>query len=247
MNKRTVLITGASGGVGASLCRAFRSNGYWVIATDLRESEGVDCDAFIRQDLVQLSLSEDASIKFKKAVCHHLNGAPLNVLINNAAIQRLDKTDKITRQDWFDSLSVNLTAPLFLSQLFLDDLESSKGNIINISSVHEKLTKPNFVSYATTKAALSGLTRSLAVDLGGRVRVNAIRPAATATEMLLAGFLNNDEAFDQLKSFHPIGRIAEPSEIAGVALFLASEAASFITGACMNVDGGVLARLHDPG
>jgi NAD(P)-dependent dehydrogenase (short-subunit alcohol dehydrogenase family) len=102
------------------------------------------------------------------------------------------------------------------------------------------------VCYATSKAALVGLTRALAVDLGSRVRVNAINPAAVATPMLLDGFKGKEALYAALGGMHPLGRIAEPAEIAQVALFLASRKAAFITGAAFDVDGGILSRLHDP-
>jgi NAD(P)-dependent dehydrogenase (short-subunit alcohol dehydrogenase family) len=125
-------------------------------------------------------------------------------------------------------------------------LSNANGSVVNISSIHSTLTKPGFVCYATSKAALGGLTKSAAVELGAKVRINAINPAATATPMLVAGFEDKESALRELGSMHPLGRIAEPEEIARTAVFLASEKASFINGACLNVDGGISARLHDP-
>jgi NAD(P)-dependent dehydrogenase (short-subunit alcohol dehydrogenase family) len=118
--------------------------------------------------------------------------------------------------------------------------------VVNIASVHAQLTKPGFAAYATSKSALVGLTRSLAVDLEGVVRVNCISPGATGTPMLVAGFEGREEALSQLGQCHPLGRIAAPEEVARVAVFLASDDASFIDGAVLDVDGGIGARLHDP-
>jgi len=132
-----------------------------------------------------------------------------------------------------------------LTQVLLPALERGRGSIVNVASVHANLTKPGFVAYATSKAALVGLTRSLAVDLGRRVRVNAVLPAATATPMLSAG-LPGAGAVDALGAGHPLGRIARPEEVAAAVVYLSSEGASFITGAVLAVDGGVGARLHDP-
>jgi NAD(P)-dependent dehydrogenase (short-subunit alcohol dehydrogenase family) len=141
---------------------------------------------------------------------------------------------------------VNLIAPFVLIRELLSCLSNANGSVVNINSIHGTLTKPGFVCYATSKAALGGLTKSTAVELGGQVRVNAINPAATATPMLVAGFEDKESALRELGRMHPIGRIAKPEEIAQAAVFLASEQASFITGACLNVDGGMAARLHDP-
>ncbi|MFN6000135.1 MAG: SDR family NAD(P)-dependent oxidoreductase, partial [Dolichospermum sp.] len=115
-----------------------------------------------------------------------------------------------------------------------------------ISSVHAISTKPGFVCYATSKSALVGMTKAMAVDLGADLRINAICPGATATPMLLAGFEGKEEEFQQLSNMHPLERIAQPDEIASVALFLVSQEASFITGASLSVDGGIGIRLHDP-
>ena len=149
-------------------------------------------------------------------------------------------------QDWHDTLDVNLLAPFLLTQALLNNLERGNGSVVNISSVHARATKPGFVCYATSKAALAGLTRALAVDLGSRVRVNSINPAAVITPMLLEGFKGRDDQYAELAKMHPLGRIAEPSEIAQMAVFLASNKASFISGTAFNVDGGILSRLHDP-
>jgi NAD(P)-dependent dehydrogenase (short-subunit alcohol dehydrogenase family) len=140
----------------------------------------------------------------------------------------------------------HVIAPFLLAQGLLPCLEADSGSVINIASVHAHATKPGFVCYATSKAALVGLTKAMAVDLGPRGRVNAICPAATATPMLQAGFADNPTAFAQLSSMHPRGRIARPAEIADLAFFLASNQADFLTGTSIYADGGISTRLHDP-
>ena len=133
-----------------------------------------------------------------------------------------------------------------LIQGLLPELQQVEGSVVNIASIHATNTKPEFVCYATSKTALIGLTRSLAIDLGNKVRINAICPAATATPMLMAGFKGKGGEFQQLSQMHPLERIAQPEEVARVGLFLASPQASFITGASLKVDGGIGVRLHDP-
>lgn len=118
--------------------------------------------------------------------------------------------------------------------------------MINISSIYARLTKANFVAYASSKAALSGMTRAMAVDLGGRVRVNAIEPAAIVTDMLKAGFAGAPERFAQLQDCHPQGRIGSPEEVAALAAAIASGELRFLHGACIAMEGGS-GRLHDPG
>jgi NAD(P)-dependent dehydrogenase (short-subunit alcohol dehydrogenase family) len=109
------------------------------------------------------------------------------------------------------------------------------------------LTKKNFVAYATSKAALSGMTKAMAVDLGGRVRVNAIEPAAIETDMLKAGFEGKSELYRQLEAYHPLGRIGRPEEVARLALAMIEGGIDFLDGACVGLDGGISGCLIDPG
>jgi NAD(P)-dependent dehydrogenase (short-subunit alcohol dehydrogenase family) len=170
----------------------------------------------------------------------------LGVLVNNAAVQVLGGVDTLSLADWQRTLHVNLLAPFLLIQGLLSELEAAQGCVINISSIHARLTKTNFVSYATSKAALSGMTRALAVDLGGRIRINAIEPAAIATEMLRAGFNDKPERLVQLENCHPQGRIGTPHEVAALAFSMASGDLRFLHGACVGLDGGISGRLFDP-
>jgi len=242
---RTALITGALGGIGVALCEEFRRAGYFVIATDRKDGECA-CDHFLNIDVRDLYRSEDVRESVRAAVAPHVTEGGLHVLVNNAASQILNRTDDIKISDWDETLQTNLIAPFLFSQLLLPEIERAKGSVINIASIHSVATKPGFVCYATSKAALVGMTRAMAVDLGPRVRVNAINPAATATPMLLAGFEGKSAEFDELAKKHPLERIAQPWEVAKTAIFLASPDAAFITGACLHIDGGIGGRLHDP-
>ncbi|MCS7010094.1 MAG: SDR family oxidoreductase [Anaerolineales bacterium] len=244
--QKSVLITGASGGIGQALCMEFKKSGYRVIATDVTGRSNLACDCFLEADLRSLCRDEESLKQFIQDVEANIQDSCLSVLVNNAAVQILNRTTAVSMQDWRDTLDVNLLAPFLLAQALLPYLEKAEGSIINIGSVHAIATKPGFVCYATSKAALVGLTRALAVDLGGRVRVNAVNPAAVATAMLIEGFQGKEERLAVLGGLHPIGRIAEPHEVARTVVFLASGAASFITGAAVNIDGGILSRLHDP-
>lgn len=241
----TALITGAAGGIGQALCQEFRQAGYQVIGLDRPGAEPGACDGWVAADLRQLC--QDSS--YRQGVVDGVRSQlsqPLQVLINNAAVQVVKPAAQLTAADWHHTLDVNLVAPFLLAQACLAELEAAGGSIINIASIHASLTKPEFVCYATSKAALAGLTRSLAVDLGSRVRVNAIAPAAVATPMLIAGFADHPEQLQQLAHMHPLGRIADPAEVAQAALFLASDQAGFISGTVLELDGGIGGRLHDP-
>lgn len=242
----TALITGAAGGIGRALCSAFKKAGYRVIATDRTEPTDGVCDRFVMADLQTICRDKSSLKWFIMAVEADIAEAGLTVLVNNAAVQILGRTADVSMQDWRDTLDVNVFAPFLLVQAFMPHLERAKGTVINIGSVHATATKPGFICYATSKTALVGLTRALAVDLGGRVRVVVLNPAAVATPMLVQGFEGKRDRLALLGQMHPVGRIADPSEIARAAVFLASSEASFITGASLNIDGGILSRLHDP-
>jgi len=242
---KTALITGALGGIGQALCAEFKKAGYFVIATDKRD-DVCPCDRFLNIDVRDLYTRPEARKNLVIDVRAILGANGLTVLVNNAATQVLNRTDDIKVEDWDATLETNLIAPFLLLQALLPELEKAKGSVVNIASIHAVATKPGFVCYATSKAALVGMTRALAVDLGPRVRVNAINPAATATPMLLAGFEGRSREFDELAKMHPLERIAQPWEVAKTAIFLASEDAAFISGAVLHIDGGIGGRLHDP-
>ena len=240
---KNVLITGVLGGIGSEMAKAFRAAKYYVYGLDIREKSDNNCDRFIRFDIQQFVNDAAYRIRFTQIFDEVI--PRLDVLINNAAVQRLDRLENIKLEDWKESLDVNLTGPMMLSKLFLDRLEQSQGCIINIGSIHQQLTKPAFVTYATTKSALVGLTKALAIDLEGRVRVNAISPAAIETDMLRAGFNNDESAIEELRKIHPVQRIGYPADVAKLALFLASENNGFIHGANILLDGGISSVLKD--
>jgi NAD(P)-dependent dehydrogenase (short-subunit alcohol dehydrogenase family) len=243
----TAVITGAAGDIGRAMVAAFMGAGYQVLATDLLgHPDGLRCTRYLQADLERLAEDRDYADTVTEAMRAFSKAGGLDVLINNAALQILGGVDDLTRGDWRRSLGVNLVAPFFLAQALVKELEIAKGCVINISSVHARLTKRRFVAYATTKAALSGMTRALAVDLGPRVRVNAIEPGAIATSMLRAGFDGKTDLYHQLELCHPQERIGRPEEVANVALRIAGREMCFLHGACVPLDGGVGSRLFDP-
>jgi NAD(P)-dependent dehydrogenase (short-subunit alcohol dehydrogenase family) len=242
---KTALITGASGGIGQALCLAFRRAGYRVIGTDLKVPPD-DVDVFIPADLEAMVQNDVIGAEILAQIHSVLEHDRLDVLVNNAALQIVKPSDELEVRDWRRTLDTNVIAPFALIRGFLPQLKRAGGCVVNIASIHSRLTKPGFSAYATSKHALVGLTRSMAVDLAGMVRVNCINPAATATPMLIAGFEGREETLQDLAGMHPSGRIAEPVEVARAAVFLASESASFINGAALDVDGAIGARLHDP-
>ena len=246
-NMKWALITGALGGIGKALVKEYVNEGYRVLATDLNNcNEKSDNIYFVQLDLEKFVLDEEYAAEFYNKVSLITKGIGITSLVNNAAVQILADTRAITRGQWNSSFNVNLSAPFFLSQLFIDDLERNSGAIVNISSIHATQTKKQFVAYATTKAALSSMTRNMVLDLGSRIRINAIEPAAIATDMLKAGFYGKEELYKRLEMFHPLGRVGTPEEVAKLAVFLSSDDAGFVQGACISASGGIQACLSDP-
>lgn len=240
-----VIVTGAAGGIGQALCRAFEQAGDYVIGID-RVPAAAHLRHWVEADLARVCDDRSARDRALTDLRSALSGMQLRALVNNAALQVVKPFEALAEADWQETFAVNVLAPVFLVRGLLDALERSRGSVINIGSIHGRLTKPGFAAYAASKAALEGVTRSLAVELGGRVRVNCIAPAAVATPMLRAGFEANRQGLADLAGMHPAGRIAEADEVAQAALFLASERAAFVTGTVLSIDGGIGARLHDP-
>lgn len=244
---KCVVITGAAGGIGQALVRAFAEAGHAVIGTDMVDcTDGLPCEHFIACDLQRTVEDEAYAADVFTRIREALDGRPLTGLINNAAVQILGPVENLDRKAWRTTLDVNLLAPFLWAQALLPELEAAGGMVLNISSIHARLTKKNFVAYATSKAALSGMTRAMAVELGSRVRVNAIEPAAIETKMLKTGFEGKPELYRQLESCHPQLRIGQPEEVAGLALAIAEGSMNFLHGACIGLDGGIGNCLFDP-
>ncbi len=246
MPEGAVVVTGSSGGLGSAICAVLKDAGYVVVGIDKHESGETNASTFIRFDICEVIHRPESADRLRQLVLDNCVESQIVGLVNNAAIQLLGATGELSLDEWSRTLEINLTVPFLMSKLFLKELTSCNGSIVNIGSVHGQSTKPGFVGYATSKAGLEGLTRAMAVDLGGSVRVNAIRPAAIATTMLEEGFDGSPQSRAELDSFHPVGRIGQPLEVGKLVSFLISDSAAFMTGAVVDIDGGVLSRLHDP-
>lgn len=238
---KAAIVTGASGAIGAAICKALTAAGYHVVGTDL--VPGAPSAVFVKADLQAVGRDTKARAAAVAALRKAIGKHKLQVLVNNAATQRLATTQGVTQDDWDATFSVNLSAPFFLVQAFAKDLASNGGSVVNLASIHAQSTKPSFVAYATSKAALVGLTRALAVDLGSKVRVNAVAPAAIDTPMLRAGL--DKASLARLHGHHPARAVGDPADVAQVVLWLATGPA-FLTGSIVGLDGAIASRLHDP-
>lgn len=253
MNKKIknkyIVITGSEGSIGQAISMKFINYGYTVIGLDIKSKRPEShTEKYIQVDLSKFANNLTLSKNLIEEIKDLLEGNDLNLLVNNAAVQITEKTEEISIESWNQTLSTNLSAPFFLSQKLLPFFSSIDGSIINISSIHARLTKPKFVSYATSKAAISGMTKAMAIDLGSRLRINAIEPAAIATTMLEESVPpeNLKNFISHLASFHPQNRIGSPDEMANLVYSITSGDLRFVHGACISIDGGISSRLHDP-
>ncbi|MEB3258431.1 MAG: SDR family oxidoreductase [Cyanobacteriota bacterium] len=245
------MVTGAAGGIGAGLVEALAEAGWTVLGSDHPSTPPSShvrqcCQAWISADLGALSRDPHQLGAFRAAVLSSTKDGGLMAILHNAAVQRLGSFEQLGAADWHETLEVNLMAPVVITRALLPQLKRQRGSIVHIGSIHSQLTKPGFTAYATSKAALAGLTRAMAVELGGDVRVNAIEPAAIATPMLEAGFADAPELKAQLEAFHPTGAIGSPEDVARAVLFLLDPANSFLNGCVLPLGGGIHNRLHDP-
>lgn len=245
------IITGVSGGIGSALAELYLSNDYLVIGID---KEKVSFDTrdgsfnFIETDLFQFSVEKNYREKILEGIRRCLPAEIGRfVIINNAATQIVKSVVDLEWQDWEESIAVNTTAPFFLAQGMVKELVAVQGHVLNVSSVHAKLTKSNFACYAASKAALEGLTRSMALELSPiGVSVNAVAPGAIATDMLEEGFAEFPEKLKELKACHPSKAIGTTADIAKFIKAITDHEGGFLTGAVLDFNGGISGRLFDP-
>ncbi len=234
--ERIVLITGVAGGIGCAAAKVFAAEGWQVIGVDYKTSTDLDgVKLYLRANIAKpneiTNVLEQVITTFGR----------LDALVNNAAIQICKPILEMAVSEWDETMAINARATFLFSKLTHPFLKSSRGSIVNISSVHAMATSTNMAAYAASKGALTALTRALALEFAPEIRVNAILPGAVSTSMLNEHL--TEEMMSNLVVKTPIGRISNPEEIAKAIFFLANKDASFITGQTLVVDGGALAKL----
>lgn len=228
------------------MVEAFKSAGYVVCGLDCVEVDKTPADHTIQADLNQMVNDPRSRQWVMDDIRAWLGHHTLDVLVNNAAYQHVNHTHPMPVDELSRSYNINVIAPYLLVTELADVMTPGWASVVNIGSVHSRLTKPGFVAYATTKAALAALTRGLALDYGDHLRINCIEPASVATPMLLDSFKACPEKKATLEDHHPQKRIGTPAEIAAMALALSSGDVRFLHGACIDMSGGIASRLHDP-
>ena len=240
------LITGASSGIGAASAIAFAEAGWDVMAAGRDEGrleEVADVSDNIAIWTGELGESSDCEELVADAIDEF--GA-LDCLINSAGILQRGTTADTGDDVWRDTLTVNLDVPFYLSRAAIPHMQRDGGSIINISSYWGLRAESTAVAYCTSKAGLIMMSKAIALDIAGdAIRVNVICPGGVDTPMLAAGAedtgLDTEDFLENVANASPNGRISTPEDIAGLAFFLASDAASQITGAVIPMDGGLSA------
>jgi 3-oxoacyl-[acyl-carrier protein] reductase len=232
--QRVALVTGAAGGIGVAIVAALEGAGWTVAATDMDgvSARPIDLVADLASRTACAGLVERTLARYGR----------LDLLVNNAATMTVAEPTPDTMDTWWRDFQVNLTAPLWLVQAALTALREARGQVINMCSVSALHGEPGFSAYAASKAALLGLTRSLARELAPAVRVNALAPGPTDTPQLARDAEFQGMTMPELHALYagqmPIGRLVEPGEVAASVAFLAGSAA--FTGECIQINGGML-------
>ena len=241
---KVALVTGAYRGLGFAIARGLGKAGATVVLNG-RKPEALAIaaksltDAGLRASTRVFDVTDGSAVRAGIAGIESEHGR-LDIVVNNAGIQRRGPLVGYKQQDWNDIMATNLTAPFLVSQAALPGMIARKsGKIIHIASVMSDLARPTVVPYTAAKGGVRQLTRGMAVELAPHnIQVNAIAPGYFATEMNRA--LIDDAEFNAwVCKRTPAGRWGQPDEIAGLAVFLASAAANYITGQLITIDGGM--------
>lgn len=238
MNNKVIVITGGSRGIGAACVNTFMAAGAKVAVLDRLKGEKWKTEPWF----FLCDVTDEQSVNTCISTIIEKWGT-IDVLINNAGIQRYGTVTETTSALWDEVMNVNLKSMFLCAQAVLPIMqERQKGIIINVSSVQAFHSQQRVAAYTTSKTAILGLTRSIAVDYAPNIRCVAVCPGTVDTEMLRdAMALSPDPAavLRECEQMHPVGRIAAPEEIASLIEYLASDKAAFITGQAIRIDGGL--------
>jgi NAD(P)-dependent dehydrogenase (short-subunit alcohol dehydrogenase family) len=240
-------VTGGGSGIGQGICQAYAREGARVIVLDANPdgaTETVDLVTSAGGKASALTLDVTDRAACKAAAAEIAKTGNISILVNNAGINRrnpITADPAAVTKDWDDILSINLDGVFNVTHAFLGQLRATKGRIVNIGSIQSfvHVTWPNSAAYTTSKHGVLGFTRALAAELGkDGVRVNAIGPGLIETRINAEARAKNPDMVANIMRHTPLGRAGKPADIAGPAVFLASDLSSYVTGAIVMADGG---------
>jgi len=236
---RVCIVTGGAQGIGEACIRRFAREGAKVVIADIDAARGAALASELGGLYVHCDVGEKAQVDALVAQTMAAHGR-IDVLVNNAGIFKAADFLDVTEADFDAVLRINLKGSFLVGQAVAREMAKlGKGSIVNMSSVNAVLTIPTLSSYNVSKGGINQLTRVMALALADKgVRVNAVAPGTIATELAYKAVLTSEEAKAKIMSRTPMKRLGEPSEVADTVAFLASEAASYITGEIVVIDGG---------
>ena len=238
LKNRIAIITGAARGIGLACAESFVAEGAHVVIVDVLDEIGKTEAKRLGATYLHCDVSKSSDVKAVVAAVVKQHGA-VDILLNNAAISISGDFLEISESDYDKVLDINLKGSFLMLQACAREMvKKSAGSIINMSSVNDTLAIPAIISYCVAKGGVSQLTRATSIYLSPHgIRVNAIGPGSIRTDMLKA-VVNDKDALARVMSRTPMGRVGEPSEIASIAVFLASDDSSYVTGQTIYADGG---------
>ena len=238
----TALVTGGASGIGEAICRRLTWSGASVIIADVDKARADKLSAELDgSSVVKLDITDEAGVKTAFAAI-----PKLDILVNNAGIGLVASVEETTTEDFQRLFKVNVEGTFYVTKAAIPLLIASGGNIVNIASVAGVKGFRRRFAYCATKGAVLAMTKQLALEYAGKVRVNAICPGTTDTPFVDA-YVQKYHAHEvdkiraELNARQPVGRLGRPDEMADLALYLASREAGFVTGSFMFIDGGTLA------
>ncbi len=242
LSGKTALVTGASRGIGAAAARALAAVGAEVMIGYLLEQPAAERvaerirEAGGKADSLAADLTQRGEAEMLVAETVDRLGK-LDILVNNAGIWSSSPTEEMTDTEWERMLAVNLSGPFHVTRAAIPHLKATHGTIVNVSSTAGQRGEAFHAHYAATKGALQSWTKSLAAELAADgIRVNAVAPGWVETDMTRDTL--RDQRLEEIKRTIPLGRPGRPEEIASAIVFLASNAASYVQGEILNVNGG---------
>jgi NAD(P)-dependent dehydrogenase (short-subunit alcohol dehydrogenase family) len=251
LERRISVVTGAGSGIGRAIARGLSAEGSRVVLVDIDGAKADEAAADLRAKggdarAFQADVADPSSVAALEVFVSKTLG-PLDILVNNAAVQVNKKIEDTTPEEWNRQMAVNIGGVFLCSRAFLPHLRKTRGVILNMSSVNGFFVEPFCAGYCATKGAILAFTKAIAIDHGREgIRVHAICPGYIDAGLAEGYFESQSDpakAREEAGSLHALGRIGQPEEVARAAVFLASDDASFMTGSALVVDGGLSAGL----
>ncbi len=239
---RVCLVTGGAQGIGEACARRFAREGAHVAIADVDDARGQALAGELGALHPHCDVGDKAQVDAAVAQAMQLHGR-IDVLVNNAGIFKAADFLEVSEADFDAVLRVNLKGAFLMGQAVAREMaRAGRGSIVNMSSVNGVLAIPSIASYNVSKGGINQLTRAMALALADKgIRVNAVAPGTIATELAARAVLTSEEAKHRIMSRTPMKRLGQPSEIADAVAWLASDAASYVTGEIVVVDGGRMA------